>query len=71
MAIYRTIPKCIFCGAEIARAKYLDQTNLCSSIKVIGDTFQGWEFLPHDCKERQEFEKEMKKVSPTNDTKQP
>lgn len=49
MAVSRQIPKCIFCGKEIAKGVYKDESHLPLIQRTIGDTFIGWELVEHDC----------------------
>jgi len=62
MAIYREAPKCPFCGEVIAKAKYRDQSDLPVSVQLIGDTFEGWEYEEHSCKEWEDFKSKMPKI---------
>ena len=55
MALYREEPKCTFCGEILAKAKYKDQSDLLTSMQLIGDTFEGWEYQDHECKGSKEF----------------
>ena len=50
MAVFRNAPTCLSCGKTIAKAKYLDQSDLPITMRIIGDTFEGWEYENHDCK---------------------
>ena len=63
MAIYRAHPKCPFCGKVIAKAKYKDQSDIPMSMRLIGDTFIGWEYDNHECKEKEEFINKLPKLS--------
>lgn len=62
MARYREAPKCPFCGKVIAKAKYRDQSNLPLQMQLIGDTFEGWEYEIHECKEQKEFTDKLPKI---------
>jgi hypothetical protein len=62
MARYREAPKCPFCGKVIAKAKYRNQSDLPASMRLIGDTFEGWEYEEHECKEGQDFRDKLPKI---------
>lgn len=47
MAVYRPPQHCLFCGKELI-ARYRDQSHLPPSMRLIGDTFEGYE--PCKCK---------------------
>ena len=50
MAVYRDVPKCPWCGKIIAKEKktfYYPWQE-----PIIGDDFQGWEYLDHKCKKK-------------------
>jgi len=55
MAIIREEPKCPFCGESIAEAKYRDQSHIPINSRIIGDTFEGWNYKKHKCEKEQEF----------------
>ena len=63
MARMRTAPVCPFCLKTIAKARYQDQSDLPISMQVIGDTFIGWVYQPHECTEMIEAKKNMPKIS--------
>jgi hypothetical protein len=50
MAIFREIPKCIYCGEPIAKAIYRDISKIPFGMQMIGDNFIKWEFIKHECK---------------------
>jgi hypothetical protein len=52
MARYRPTPKCPYCGAEIARAVYKDQSKIPLMQRLIGDTFIRWDYIKHNCKSK-------------------
>lgn len=43
-------PRCIYCGEIIAKEKHRDQSHIPINQRVIGDTFEGWDYIDHDCK---------------------
>ena len=53
MARHREAPRCPFFNKVIAKPKYSDQSNLPIQLQLIGDTFIGWEYEKHACKERE------------------
>jgi hypothetical protein len=52
MARYRRPPTCPHCGKVIAKAVYLDQTDLPLMQRVIGDTFIRWDYNKHTCSKK-------------------
>lgn len=49
MALYRKSPTCPECG-ETIRGRYLHQSNVPMMHRIIGDTFQGWDWKGHKCR---------------------
>ncbi len=62
MAVSRQAPRCEFCDEVITEAKYKDQSHLPINMQIIGDTFEGWEYLDHSCRGKEEFQKQVKEV---------
>jgi hypothetical protein len=60
--LYRETPKCPHCGEPIAVGQYLDQSKTPSSQVIYGDTFQGWKYLSHTCKEKEEHNKKIETI---------
>jgi len=54
MAVHRKSPRCLHCGEIIAKAvhKKRDENNI-----VCGDSFLGWKFKNHNCKEKIKYNK--------------
>lgn len=61
MAVYRPVPTCSYCGKETATGKYKDQSKTPPMLRIIGDTFLGWDYKECNCKEAKKARKELKK----------
>lgn len=47
--VIRKNPVCLFCGKAIAKAVYLDQSNVDPARCQYGDTFLRWDYDDHKC----------------------
>ena len=52
MAVHRTTPTCPDCGQPIAKGIYRNDKDLPSMLRIIGDNFVRWEYIPHHCLKR-------------------
>ena len=62
MAVARPTPTCPYCGKPTATGKYKDQSNIPQLMRIIGDTFLGWDYKDCNCKGAKKSRKEHKKA---------
>jgi hypothetical protein len=61
MAVARAVPTCQYCGKATAKARHKDESNVPLSMRIIGDTFLGWDYKECNCKGARKARKEHKK----------
>ena len=61
MAVARSIPTCSYCGEATATGRYKDESGVPPLMRIIGDTFLGWDDKECNCKQAIEARKNLRK----------